>query len=125
MVSTLEVNLLTDKSLEITQTNIKKSNRLFFLCTEEAIGIDWLSKHLHSHIIGELVRVPDNDVIITALAYYETSLPVDNPPKTMPPIRAEIIGDARKIICTCCKRKVQWRISKAAAMNVIKRYAPK
>jgi len=124
-LTTLEFNLFDTQPLETTQIYMsKKSDRLFFLCTEIAVGADWLSKHPHSHIVGELVRVPDNDVMVTALAYYETSRPAINPPEMMPPVRMEIIGDARKIKCTCCKRLVRWEISKAAARNVIKKYTP-
>ncbi len=126
MASTaLEFTLLTEAPLETTQINMsKKSDRLFFLCTEVAVGAGWLSKHPQSHIIGELVRVPDDEIMVTALAYYETSVPVISPPEVLPPIRMEIIGNARRIKCTCCKRLVRWEISKAAARNVIKKYAP-
>ena len=62
--------------------------------------------------------------MVTALAVYECSVPVTTPPVTVPALRAEIVGDARHIKCTCCNRTARWVIGKAAAVSVIRRYMP-
>jgi hypothetical protein len=118
-------NLFTEPlTLKNIKINMPKNNRLFFLCTGQAVGVDWLLKHPDSHIIGELVRVMFDETIVTALAYYNVSLPVISPPEKMPPVRMEIVGDAMNITCTCCKRRARWLIGKAAVNHVIKKYAP-
>lgn len=111
-------------ALETIKINMPKNNRLFFLCTGVAVGADWLEKHPDSHIIGELVRVLFEETMVTALAYYDVSLPVISPPETMPDVRMQIVGDAMNIKCTCCKRHARWQIGKAAVNHVIKKYAP-
>ena len=101
-----------------------KTNRRFFLCTGKAITIEWLQKHPGSHIIGELRHIVEEGNMVTSLAVYECSVPVTAPPATIPALRAEIVGNARHIKCTCCNRDVRWVISKAAIQNVIRRYLP-
>jgi hypothetical protein len=59
---------------------------------------------------------------VTALAVYETSLPSNNMPVILPPIRVEIIGDARRIKCTCCHHRERWEIGKAAFIVLMWRY---
>ena len=62
--------------------------------------------------------------MVTALAVYECSLPINAPPATIPALRAEIVGDARHVKCTCCNRDARWEIGKAAVRSVLKRYPP-
>jgi hypothetical protein len=106
----------------ITNTMTKKSDRLFFLCTGQAVGMDWLTKHPGSHIIGELIHILEEQVTVTALALYEVSVAIASPPATMPPLRMEIVGNARKIKCTCCDNLSKWHMGKAAINNVIRMY---
>lgn len=125
MAMTLESNLFTIQPLETTQIYMpKKSDRLYFLCTGQAVKIESLLQHPDSHIVGELVRVSFDHTMVTALAYYDVSLPVISPPDTMPLIRMEIVGDAMNITCTCCRRRARWLIGRAAVQYVIRKYAP-
>lgn len=106
----------------IRKTMTKKSDRLFFLCTGETLSEDGVARYQESHIIGELVRILDGTIVVTALALYEVSLTVSTPPHVLPPVRLEIIGDSRKIKCTCCKHHARWIIGKAAIRSVIQKY---
>lgn len=96
--------------------------RRFFLCTGQCVTFDQLDKYPHSHILGELRYVMDEDRKVTALAVYELSLPVEDPPIALPPVRVELIGDARRIKCTCCLHRERWEIGKAAFLALRKRY---
>jgi hypothetical protein len=96
--------------------------RRFFLCTGQIVTFDKLDKYPHSHIIGELRVVTDEGRKVTALAVYELSLSVEDPPIALPPVRVEIIGDARKIKCTCCIHRERWEISKNVALALLQRY---
>lgn len=100
----------------------RKTDRLFFLCTGETLTQGGVAKYPESHIIGELVRIRDGTITVTALALYEVSLAVSSPPIELPPVRVEIIGDTRKIKCTCCKHQARWIIGKAAIRSVIQKY---
>jgi hypothetical protein len=98
------------------------SDRRFFLCTGQAVTVEQLEKHPNSHIIGELHYLPDEGRKVTALAVYESSLAIKDFPLTMPAIRVEIVGDARRIKCTCCDNRERWEIGKAAFMQLMSRY---
>jgi hypothetical protein len=86
------------------------------------VTFDQLEKYPHSHIIGELRYVTDEGRKVTALAVYEKSVLIEDPPVILPPIRVEIIGDARRIKCTCCHHRERWEIGKAAFMALMQRY---
>ena len=94
--------------------NYMPTRRRFFLCNGACVTFDRLGEHAGSHIIGELRYVSDDGRKVTALAVYETSLPVGDPPAIVPTIRAEIIGDSRRIKCTCCLHQQDWEIGKSA-----------
>lgn len=98
------------------------ASRRFFLCTGQCVTFDQLEKYPRSHIIGELRYVTDEGRKVTALAVYEKSVGVKDPPVVLPPIRVEIIGDARRIKCTCCHHRERWEIGKAAFMALMQRY---
>lgn len=98
------------------------AGRRFFLCTGQCVTFDQLEKYPHSHIIGELRHVTDEGRKVTALVIYKTSLHSNNAPVVLPPIRVEIIGDARRIKCTCCTHRERWEIGKAAFMALMRRY---
>jgi hypothetical protein len=86
---------------------------------------DQLRDYPDSHIIGELHYVNDEGQRLTALAVYEVSLASSVIPPERVHIRAEIIGDARRIKCTyvgCVYYLKQWRIARAAAMQLAQRY---
>ncbi len=93
----------------------------FKLCTGQEVKFDKLDQYPHSHIIGELRYVLDDGVKVTALALYEQSVPVTDPPPFRPPVRVEIIGDARRIKCTCCIRREKWNAGKAALRQMAQR----
>jgi len=99
----------------------KSYKRKFFLCTGQAVTVDQLSQHPNSHIIGELSYVIDEGRKVTALAVYELSLFVSDVPDEFPAVRVEIIGDARRIKCTCCDHRERWEIGKTAFMQLLKR----
>jgi len=101
-----------------------KPVRKFFLCTGECVKADQLSAYPNSHIIGELHYVIDEGQSLTALAVYEVSLPTNIVPPYNVHIRAEIIGDARRIRCTFrnCQRYKRWEIGKAALVQLSQRY---
>jgi len=85
---------------------------------------DQLSDYPHSHIIGELHYVQDEGQQLTALAVYEVSLASSVIPPESVHIRAEIIGDARRIKCTylsCVHYLKQWKIARAAALQLAQR----
>jgi hypothetical protein len=98
------------------------AERKFFLCTGQAVGIEQLDKYPKSHIIGELRHVMDEGGKVTALALYEASRQVTDAPAELPPLRAEIVGDARHIKCTCCEHRERWEIGKAAFLQLMNRY---
>lgn len=102
----------------------KQSSRLFFLCTGQAVGVEWLTQHRDAHIVGEIIRVMEDGLQVTALAQYTHAVPTATPPEALPEIHEETIGNARRIKCQACHRRYQWRIGKAAAQNVVRRYAP-
>lgn len=95
--------------------------RTFKLCTGQEVKFDRLDEYPHSHIIGELRYVLDDGVKVTAMALYEQSVPVTDPPPFRPPVRVEIIGDARRIKCTCCIRRKKWSAGKAALRQMAQR----
>ena len=97
------------------------SERTFKLCTGQEVKFDRLDEYPHSHIIGELRYVLDDGVKVTAMALYEQSVPVTDPPPFRPPVRVEIIGDARRIKCTCCIRREKWGAGKAALRQMAQR----
>jgi hypothetical protein len=102
-----------------------KPVRKFFLCTGQCVQADQLRDYPGSHIIGELHYVEDEGQRLTALAVYEVSLPSNSIPSVNIRIRAEIIGDARRIKCTyldCTYYLKQWRIARAAALQLAQRY---
>lgn len=101
------------------------AGRRFFLCTGQCVTFDQLEKYPRSHIIGELRYVTDEGRKVTALAVYESSLHSNNAPVVLPPIRVEIIGDARRIKCTCCHHRERWEIGKVAFMALMQRYGRK
>lgn len=96
--------------------------RRFFLCSGQIVTFDKLDRYPHSHIIGELRQVKDEGRKVTALAVYEISLPVADPPVVLPPVRVEIIGDARRIKCTCCIRRERWEIDKNVLMILLQHH---
>jgi len=102
-----------------------KSVRKFFLCTGECVSAEQLRNYPDSHIIGELHYVFDEGQRLTALAVYEHSLDSSVIPPERIHIRAEIIGDARKIKCTylgCAYYLKTWKIARAAALQLAQRY---
>jgi len=103
-----------------TATSVRK----FFLCTGECIPGDQLANYPASHIIGELRYVTDEELRLTALAVYESSLPTSRVPPIEVEIRVEIIGDARRIRCTIshCRHAKRWEIGRSAAMQLQQRY---
>jgi hypothetical protein len=100
------------------------SDRKFFLCSGQAVSAEQLGRYPASHIIGELRYLLDEGKRVTALAVYEISRRVTNVPDEMPDVRAEIIGDARRIRCTCCDRRERWEIGQAAVNVLLRKYAP-
>lgn len=105
--------------------NTSKPVRKFFLCTGQCVQGDQLREYPGSHIIGELHYVEDEGQRLTALAVYEVSVPSSTIPPEHVRIRAEIIGDARRIKCTylgCIYFLKQWRIARAAALQLAHRY---
>lgn len=99
-------------------------HRKFFLCTGQAVPGDQLAKYPNSHIIGELRYVVDEGSKVTALAVYELSRAIVDIPADMPELRAEIIGDARRIKCTCCCNPSRWEIGAAAREVILRKYLP-
>jgi hypothetical protein len=101
-----------------------KAVRKFFLCTGECVPADKLADYPGSHIIGELRYVVDEGQRIGALAVYESSLPSGATPPVMIEIRAEIIGDARRIKCTIlhCKHVKRWEIGRTTFIQLQQRY---
>jgi len=101
-----------------------KAVRKFFLCTGECVPADHLADYPGSHIIGELRYVLDEGQRISALAVYEESLPSDRIPPFEIEIRAEIIGDARRIKCTIshCKHVKRWEIGRQTFIQLQQRY---
>lgn len=95
-------------------------DRTFKLCTGQEVKHDQLHHYPHSHIIGELRYVLEEGVKVTALALYEHSVSVTDAPPFRPPVRVEIIGDARRIRCTCCIRREKWMIGKAARRLLVR-----
>ncbi len=83
---------------------------------------DLLHRYPRSHIIGDLRHVTDEGRKVTALAAYETLVSSRNAPVGLPPIRVEIIGDARRIKCTCCQHRDRWEIGKPAFLALMQRY---
>lgn len=86
---------------------------------------DQLCDYPLSHIIGELHYIFDEGQSLTALAVYEVSLSCQVIPPLTVHIRAEIIGDARRIKCTyrgCAFYLKQWRIARTAMLQLAQRY---
>jgi len=96
--------------------------RRFMLCTGQCVTFLDLEKYPHSHILGELRYITDEGRKVVVLAVYETSLSVKDVPVALPPIRVEIIGDARRIKCTCCIRRERWEIGKNAFLALMRKY---
>jgi len=88
------------------------------------VPADQLSDYPLSHIIGELHYVLDEDQRVTALAVYEVSLSCSVIPPMDVHIRAEIIGDARRIKCTYrnCDHFKRWEIGRATFLQLSQRY---
>lgn len=101
-----------------------KPVRKFFLCTGECVPVDQLGNYPESHIIGELRYVLDDGQRVSALMVYEVSLPTNVHPPVEPEIRAEIIGDARRIKCTQtdCYRVKRWVLGRQSFMQLQQRY---
>jgi hypothetical protein len=99
-------------------------NRRFFLCTGQKVTFAELGNYPHSHIIGELRYLSDEGQKVTALAVYDFSRAVIDVPADMPELRAEIIGDARRIKCTCCTNRERWEIGAAARELILRKYMP-
>jgi hypothetical protein len=85
------------------------------------VTFEKLDAHPQSHIVGELRYVSDGGRKVTALAVYDMSLPSAQPPVVLPPIRAEIVGDAKRIRCTCCIHRQDWEIGKSALQALFAR----
>jgi len=100
------------------------SRRRFFLCTGEAVDEDYLCKHPHSHIIGELRHVLDDERKVTALARWEVSVSTHGDVPLKPEVDVYLIGDARGIKCRFpgCKNVERWEIGQAAFMQLMSRY---
>jgi hypothetical protein len=100
------------------------SRRKYFLCTGEAVDADYLCKHPHSHIIGHLQKVMDDERRVTALARWDVSIGTcaDLPDK--PAVDVYLIGDARGIKCRYpgCKNEERWEIGQGAFMSLMARY---
>jgi hypothetical protein len=97
--------------------------RRFFLCSGQAVTVEQLVRYPQSHILGELRYVNDEGRRVTALALYEQSVStVHGAPSLSRPVRAEIIGDARKIQCTLCEHVERWEIGKGAFLVLMSRY---
>ena len=102
-----------------------KPVRKFFLCTGECVKAEQLRNYPDSHIIGELHYVRDEGQDLTALAVYEVSLDSSVIPPVNVHVRAEIIGDARRIKCTyrgCGYALKQWKIARSSALLLARRY---
>ena len=101
-----------------------KVARKFFLCTGECVPAERLAQYPRSHIIGELCYVTDEGKQMSALAVYETSVPSSIVPSVAIEIRAEIIGDARRIKCTVahCNHVKHWVLGKQSYMQLQQRY---
>jgi hypothetical protein len=93
--------------------------RKFVLCTGQVVKTDELQQYPRSHIIGEVcyIGLSDQARKFASLALYEMSVSVDNVPETTPEIRADVLGDARNIRCTCCRHKRRWDITRAALLQ--------
>lgn len=97
-------------------------DRKFVLCTGQAVTLENLQQHPGAHIIGEIHYMPEEGVNVSALAVYERSRSVADVPASRPPIRVEIIGDARNIHCTCCHKRRRWEMSRTAISVLIARF---
>lgn len=100
------------------------STRKFVLCTGERVQADQLNNYPDSHIIGELRFVLYDGQKVIALAVYEISLPSNLTPPIQPDIRAEIVGDARRIRCTIshCEHFKNWAIGRTAFLRLSQRH---
>lgn len=99
--------------------------RKFFLCTGECVREEQLRDYPESHIIGELHYVEDDGQRLPALRVYERSLDSSVIPPEHVHIRVEIIGDARRVMCThpdCGYCLKDWRMGRAAALQLAQRY---
>jgi len=90
-------------------------DRKFMLCTGETVKVEQLPNFPRSHIIGELHYLPEDGIDVTSLAVYEQSRSITDVPNMLPAIRLNVIGDARRIKCTCCEYRSKWDISRTGA----------
>jgi len=111
-------------SEKIGDTVTRPSRRKYFLCTGEAVDADYLCKHPHSHIIGELRPIMDDERRVTALARWEVSISTCAVIPVKPDVDVYLIGDARGIKCRYpgCKNVERWEIGQAAFMQLMSRY---
>ena len=99
----------------------KSHERKFMLCTGETVRVEQLVNFPRSHIIGELHYLPEDGIDVTSLAVYEQSRSISDVPAIMPAIRISVIGDARRIKCTCCDYKSKWYITKPGTFLLMRR----
>lgn len=101
----------------------KLSRRKYFLCTGEAVEIDYLSKHPHSHVIGHLQLVMDDGHKVTALARWDESVSTCADIPGTPEIDGFMLGDGRAWKCRYpgCKRRWRWDVGRAAMLVLMRR----
>lgn len=101
----------------------RPSRRKFFLCTGEAVEVDYLCKHPHSHIIGELRPVMDDERRVTALARWDVSISTCAVIPVKPEIDGYMLGDGRSWKCRYpgCERRWRWDIGRAAMLTLMSR----
>lgn len=100
----------------------------FYLCNGMCVTPDRLSQYPEFHIIGKLQYVSDEGHLVPALAIYDQSIPTaqwaDALASRGVQTRVLIIGDARKIQCTCCNLSSRWETGKAAFNALVRRHVP-
>lgn len=102
------------------RTKLAEKDRQFVLCTGQAVKASELSKYPTSHIIGELCLIPQEGMMVTGLAIYESSRLVNDAPIALPSIKVYAIGDAI-VECRRCGNNREWEIGRGALLSLMAR----
>lgn len=92
----------------------------YFLCNSSVVDYKDLYLHPSLHILGHLITVNDEGRKVTALALWHDAEPTTIVPPLEPHVKADIVGDVRRIECELCKkREVRWEIGLAVFLTLI------
>lgn len=95
----------------------------YFLCDGSVVEYKDLYLHPSQHILGHLIKISDEGRVVSALALWHEATPTDIVPPLNPRVKADLVGDVRRIECELCNlRRQRWEIGLAGFLALMENF---